>query len=426
MTGGGPNPSRLDRGDAASAQTGSTLIRFLESLPPFLIGAALPVSMTLANKSAVLLFVVCAIVALAAMVLSGHKNTLVAAWKSLAINPLAYGLGLALLVAAASQMWSVDRSLSFSVFLQALGIIMLGAFAVPAFQHCVSARSMFWIGLGLVLGALLILFERWSNLSLHILVGARQDMASLKRSSLPLVMLYWPLMALLMHTRQRLATFGLGLLVVAAAIAAHSSTAMLAMLTGAVVFAAATRFPRFTLLVTGLGLMSLLFIAPVFGTASRLFVPPVLEQALSEAHASHRMQIWSAFEQRVSERPVMGHGFGSANAVWKAPHVAPATTSPEMLAAQDEVIRLIHPHNSFLQIWVEGGAMGGVIAAGLIGLVLRGLSKLPRHLLPPRLAFTAVVAAISLVGLGAWQAWWLATIAATCLWFEASRRANNA
>ena len=83
-----------------------------------------------------------------------------------------------------------------------------------------------------------------------------------------------------------------------------------------------------------------------------------------------------------------------------------------------------HPHDMPLQAWAETGAVGaGILAlAGL--LLLARLRRLPAREMAPRLALFAGAFAISVVGHGAWQGWWIAVLAAGIIWFDSGTAAR--
>jgi O-antigen ligase len=67
----------------------------------------------------------------------------------------------------------------------------------------------------------------------------------------------------------------------------------------------------------------------------------------------------------------------------------------------------LHPHNEPLQVWLELGAIGALLAAAFWGLALSGLSRAQSSL---RAAATAACASVYLlfgVNFGVWQEWWL-------------------
>ena len=69
-----------------------------------------------------------------------------------------------------------------------------------------------------------------------------------------------------------------------------------------------------------------------------------------------------------------------------------------------------HPHNGYLQIGVELGVVGCLIALLAALAMLWSWRDLDGPPLCARIGLFTMVAATMLVGHGAWQAWWLAVI----------------
>jgi O-antigen ligase len=81
-----------------------------------------------------------------------------------------------------------------------------------------------------------------------------------------------------------------------------------------------------------------------------------------------------------------------------------------------------HPHNAFLQLWAELGLVGAILAALLAVRLFDAVGRLKPLLQPFVLTWIAVTSAIALVSHGAWQAWWVAAIAASAAGFLAIER----
>jgi O-antigen ligase len=120
--------------------------------------------------------------------------------------------------------------------------------------------------------------------------------------------------------------------------------------------------------------------------------------------AQHRVEIWHFAAERTLERPLLGYGFNASRYVPNGDAVS------EFLPPGQSLIPL-HPHDAFLQIWLELGAVGAVIvAAGLVAM-LRVVGRWPpgmARFILPGYAAGIVVAALAF---GIWQSWWMATIA---------------
>jgi exopolysaccharide production protein ExoQ len=120
--------------------------------------------------------------------------------------------------------------------------------------------------------------------------------------------------------------------------------------------------------------------------------------------AQHRVEIWHFAAEHTLDRPLLGHGFNASRCVPNGDAVS------EFLPPGQSLIPL-HPHDAFLQIWLELGAVGAVIvAAGLVAM-LRAVGRWPTDMarfILPGYAAGIVVAALAF---GIWQSWWMATIA---------------
>jgi O-antigen ligase len=70
-----------------------------------------------------------------------------------------------------------------------------------------------------------------------------------------------------------------------------------------------------------------------------------------------------------------------------------------------------------LQFWIELGALGLAAASVAFCFVVGRLRNRRGAPLASRLGLLAAVMGVGLVGLSAWQPWWIASVAAALLWF---------
>jgi exopolysaccharide production protein ExoQ len=130
--------------------------------------------------------------------------------------------------------------------------------------------------------------------------------------------------------------------------------------------------------------------------------------------AVHRVNIWQNTEKRIEERPLLGFGFNSSRLLYGPETQRTVLFLPDTrrIGARSEPIPL-HPHNAILQIWLELGLVGAVIAAFFVGFATRTMLERLRHW-PNRFFGTGLFIStmvIATVSFGAWQGWWLCTIA---------------
>ena len=120
----------------------------------------------------------------------------------------------------------------------------------------------------------------------------------------------------------------------------------------------------------------------------------------------HRVEIWNFTLERIAEKPVFGWGFDESRHI--ARHFFSADESSRSMVP-------LHPHNGPLQILLELGSVGAVIALALLWLIANYLSNLPRRARECSQALFVATLAIGCVAFGQWQNWWIALIFSVAL-----------
>lgn len=387
------------------------------------LAVALPLAMTIANKSAPLVMCLAALLAFAAVVAAGRLSRLGENLRALALRLEVRLAAMFAVLALGSLLWTVDRARSLRSVVELLPVIVGGVLLVASLPIVADARRLArLLAAGILAAGVSAAISYASDMAIHRFVGGRAFPSDLKRGVTPLAVLVFPALALL---ALRGAPLVLRAAMIVAAFAAgffaHSGSAMLAVLSGSLVLGLVLRAPRAAAGLAGALVVLLLVLAPAVGPVTRAALPDRVEDVIDRFHARHRMDIWSAFGERALERPVLGHGFGAPDRVSGAPR--PAGTPPD--PADDEMIRNIHPHNAPLQVWVELGLAGVLLAGAFVLTILRRMGGLPPRRAAPRLACFAAALAASLVGFGLWQAWWIATLSVAVALFAVARRAEE-
>jgi O-antigen ligase len=126
--------------------------------------------------------------------------------------------------------------------------------------------------------------------------------------------------------------------------------------------------------------------------------------------AQHRIEIWHFAADKALERPILGYGFNSSRDV-------PNGDAVSAFLPPGKPIIPLHPHNGFLQIWLELGAPGVMIAMVLLVGGLKTIGRWSDQ--SARFALGGYAAALVIGGLafGIWQTWWMATLAFSALAF---------
>lgn len=409
-----------------AAQTGradSSAARALALAAEIAVAVALPLTMTVANKSAPLIVCLAALFAFGAVAAAGRLAELGAGLRAVARRPETRLAMLFALLALASLLWTVDRARSLRSVIELSPVLIGGLLLVATLPLVADAgRLSRLLTVGVLAACASAAFAWASDMALHRLVGGRAFTSDLKRGVTPLAILAFPAVALL--TLRHAPALWRGAILAAAFVAglfAHSGSAMLGVMAGALALLLAARAPRAATGLAGALVVLLLVLAPVIGPVTRAVLPDAVEDVIDRFHARHRMDIWSVFGARALERPVFGHGFGAPDRVAGAPR--PTGTPPDPLG--DATIRNIHPHNAALQVWVELGLAGALLAGAALLLVLRRIGRLMQGKAATRLACFGAALAVSLVGFGLWQAWWIATLSAAIALFGVARRAED-
>jgi exopolysaccharide production protein ExoQ len=382
----------------------------------------LPLIMAPASKSAPLLFSISVALAVVAVLIAGRVNSLLQNLSALTSAPAAL-VGIAVLgFAAVSCLWAHPAAAAFTQYAMFAGMVALACVSVVASGET-APRGWALFGLAALTITAIIMYVDM-NTGLWLRRGLSNDAMFYRynRGFVTLIVLFWPIAALALLEKAKvgqmlgiIAGFIIGLSV----FSSQSETAKIAVLAGFLVFIAASFIPH-VIRMLGLAVMlAILALSPVFGRMMKASIGALPENFVKEAHAGDRIDILMSFEAAVSHAWVFGHGFGSSQNMNMAPV---ARLVPQEVA---RMLGASHPHNTFLQIWVELGAVGAVLAGVLIILLFSWIGRLARPLQPFALTWVAVVAVIGLVSHGAWQPWWIALIGASATVFAVAARDAN-
>lgn len=115
--------------------------------------------------------------------------------------------------------------------------------------------------------------------------------------------------------------------------------------------------------------------------------------------AQHRIEIWNFTTDLIEEKPILGWGFDSSRAISKDAPDEAESGRPTMS---------LHPHNGPLQILLEIGLVGGMIALTLTLMLTARLEALPRPTRSFARGMYLSILVVAAVAYGLWQNQWLA------------------
>lgn len=375
-----------------------------------------PFAMAVANRSSPTFLGLSAVFALFALAAERQVPVFLAHVRKVLRSPL----GIAVLVFFG---WTVV-SLAWSG-VPLLSLLALGEFWLPIVAAFILALTLpkrmpslgiLLLALSIAAACFLILLELGTGLTLRRAFGLRAATFIFNRPALTILVLLLPLFfwsqTLPWKHPYRWGVAAVSALAVLTIMISESGAAKLGVVAAALTYSLARWWPRFALALAALSVVVGVLIAPLTGSLGDAFIPPSVHQYLKNSHSRERVDVWLSFEAAVAKQGIVGGGFAVS------PRLADMPVAQELSLRQRRLLRMGHPHNAALQIWIELGAIGAALAIVVLLLILKALNERPVEQLAPRLALFGAVGAISLVAHGAWQGWWIAAIGAAIIMFQ--------
>lgn len=316
-----------------------------------------------------------------------------------------------------SAAWSADPGLVWSIWLQ-IAAIAASALTLLGVACTLDDDARVRIGTALVYGVTtglgLLAVEWMSGIVFDQSVGAWAfeklghpfKPHIFNRGCAVLALLLWPA-AYVLYARKGFVGAAALIATASVMIAQFESLAAVAgIVTGIIVGFVSVRIAKPCIVALGLA----------FVLAGGMAAAPVLPRLVAPADIAtmwnipgssyHRLLIWSYSAQIIGERPVTGQGLNASRAI------------PKQVADDPRAGEIpLHPHNAFLQWWLELGGIGVALILGLLLIGLRGAARLAPSQLsfarPAQAAALALAASAIVMGgtaYGIWQTWWMATL----------------
>ena len=321
-------------------------------------------------------------------------------------GPMALVGMVALLWIVLTVIVATDRLTAAIIVVKALGFVG-AALAACAILTTVSRRRVFpllvWTYLAAVLGAgFTAVTEGAAHRIFDCCRGGMQ--ADVTGSAIMTALLVWPVAGWLFASGRRLGALLVVVLACAVVSVSRSGASGIALAAGLLTIGIGAWRPRAAvavpLAITIAGFASALFL----GDLKALPEPFNFLDSLSAFHAVGRVEIWSYYTDLFWQRPWTGFGPGSERLLGDS-----AFSSSFTNTIPPDNSRL-HPHNTPVQILIEFGIVGMVLA--LIAAITTAIQVIKTD--PPRSPFAIAPAAgfatASLVNFGLWEWWWLSLV----------------
>ncbi|HVY12542.1 MAG TPA: O-antigen ligase family protein, partial [Alphaproteobacteria bacterium] len=228
----------------------------------------------------------------------------------------------------------------------------------------------------------------------------------------------WPVAAWLERTRSRVWPIAAILGFLGFSLISTNRSAALGLIAGTAMLFLAYFIPR-TLrrLLTAYIVLGLVFAIPVGLNATRL--PPAVMDHLFGS-AQYRLKIWHYTAQHILKAPIFGHGIDSSRGIQTTVGLEGL---PQMQVGTYSISQ--HPHNVFLQLWLDFGVVGVVLWGALMIIAVRSIRVLPKDMQPYALGLAACSLAMLSTTFSPLQAWWAAGHIAAGLMFMLAAQSRS-
>lgn len=326
--------------------------------------------------------------------------------------------------------WSFDTLFSLRSFAMLIGTTVGGWVLTVLFAELPAgfqARLVRAMATGLGLAGLVLLALGVTERLCRINIG--HLLLNMDAATTVIAMLMWPALAWLERCGRRREAVILFLVSLGGVGLAHDLAAKVALVAAGIIWLLARMQPRLVLR----GIMTLAITGCLLAPLAALHLPPTQESADWEwlpSSAHHRLTIWAFTARHIVEHPLFGWGFDGSRAIPDGKTQLPVVRLkgcrgkgipidipgvsrpvPADCVVWEEQLPL-HPHDGWLQIWLELGAVGAVLTAVLLWRIIDRLRRMPAEPVMMASAAAAIVAGlvISSVSFGVWQSWWLSTL----------------
>jgi len=121
--------------------------------------------------------------------------------------------------------------------------------------------------------------------------------------------------------------------------------------------------------------------------------------------ALHRLSIWQFSAKNIAERPFHGYGLNTSRIFPGADLEIILSEGPSGVTLTGPAMPL-HPHSALLQIWLELGGIGVVLAVALLYITITGISKATDvRVAAAAMAVVATAFTLTQLSFGIWQGW---------------------
>jgi hypothetical protein len=126
----------------------------------------------------------------------------------------------------------------------------------------------------------------------------------------------------------------------------------------------------------------------------------------------HRLLVWEYVGSEILKKPLLGNGIGTSRLIGQNIVLNIPNTNQEIRGGIP-----LHPHNSFLEIWLELGLLGIIVISFIwIKIIKFGMNIRKNSFVIGTGVCTSIVTIFVIYNLsfGVFQAWWMASVGLLC------------
>ena len=282
-----------------------------------------------------------------------------------------------------SSLWALDPEVSLERAQKTMPLLVCGAFLISAaFSIRITALEPYlrWLPYILFAAAGLCCLEIGFNYPVYRLVrgddfNVQVGLAVFNRAAVTIVLLTVPSLVIMRHYHSaQICIMAVLFTIIPMLLMGESQSAQLGLLVAGLAFALFPYKWRFAYPLSALVIGALMLAMPFLSMwafqnyAASLNATPIVGQGGGFAGA--RLEIWDYVSRYIMQNPLYGYGVEGTKQV--------SHFGSGEIFQQGQTI--LHPHNYALQIWMEFGLAGIVLAAVAIGYLIMQAARMPaRH-----------------------------------------------
>jgi exopolysaccharide production protein ExoQ len=266
--------------------------------------------------------------------------------------------------------------------LRSFWLVIAAAIVANRLGEIHSERVHLLLAVATAVGLVLLFVEIAAKFPVTRKIASSVRNGQINPNVLTLSMLVWPAIATLLVQRLRIAAVALWLLAGAVVGMGSSGAATLGYALGSILVAIAWFSAPLAIWTATTSAIAGLLVAPFVSSAAGVLMQFLPTDFAKSSHPLRRIEIWQQHGASIEQAPLFGIGFRGLGGE--------------------------HPHNAALQIWLDFGAMGVILAIGLVALTGAALLRSKNSGKPFALACAGGIYASAYVSYGLWEAQWLA------------------